>query len=50
MNWLDQITEELDRREASQRENYGKSDDEHGDFARWLLKQFDEAQAKENYR
>jgi hypothetical protein len=36
------IAQELDQREARQRELHGKSDDEHGDFARWLLKKFDE--------
>jgi hypothetical protein len=42
--WLEQITEELDAREKRQREFHGKSDDHHGDFARWLLEQFDKQQ------
>jgi hypothetical protein len=41
VNWMDQITDELDWREARQREFHGKCDDEHGAFSRWLLEQFD---------
>jgi len=42
MRFLDEIAAELDERERRQREFHGKSDDEHGAFARWLLEAFDE--------
>lgn len=37
----DQIEEILEDREIAQRHRDGKCDDERGDFARWLIEQFD---------
>lgn len=41
-NWMEQVTEELDRRNESQREFHGYVvEDQHYEFAQWLIREFD---------